>query len=195
MISKMKRYKLFFMTIILSAGTALFNVESAVSMSLDTLGLQSVSDDSPSTDEETKIRDLIMNFYSEVIPLVNNYEKYIEVMKHSFTPEFVQIYISVDEDVPEGEMGFFDYDLISNSQDPEIAKAVVKNINVGSDSSNYLTANVKVSLMSKKYAPTPIDLILTKTSEGWKISDYNNVLADMKAFKEEMKKLNVNVQK
>lgn len=151
---------------------------------------QSTIRDKASAEEETSVRDFLMAFYSEIIPRVNNCEGYDDIMERSFTPEFMKTYKTVDEDVPEGEMGFFDCDLISNSQDPDFAKAVIKDLKIGVDSSNAPIANARVSLMSRIYEPTQIDLVLTKTSEGWRISDYNNVMDEMKAFKKEMKGLN-----
>lgn len=180
----MKKYKLLIIAAILSIGTMTATASSSASMAMNATETTNVNS---SATEEATVRKLIMDFYSEVISFVNSGKDYEKVMNRYFTPEFMEIYTTVDEDVPEGELGFLDFDLISNSQDPEVAKAVIKDLKINSDSADGPTASAKISLMSKQYAPTPIEITLTKTSEGWKISDYNNLLPDMKAFKQEMK--------
>lgn len=140
-----------------------------------------------SVDSEKGVRDLVEKFYSEIIPLVNNCKSYNSVIESYFSPEFVNLYTTIDEDVPDGDMGFFDYDFITNSNDPDVAKAVVKSIKISKNSAGQTVADVKVSLMSKVYEPTPIELVLTETPKGWKISDYNKLLGEMKEFKQMLK--------
>lgn len=138
---------------------------------------------------DKSVRDFINKFYVEILPLVNNCQNYNELIKRYFSAEFANTYLTIDEDVPDGDMGFFDYDLISNSEDPDYVKASIKSVEIKDNGNGKIFANVKVSLMSKHYEPAPMTLVLGKTAKGWEILDYNNVLGEMKEFKKEMKKL------
>lgn len=143
-----------------------------------------------SPEEYEKIQNnaakFVNEFYSKVIPLVNNMQDYDSLIKKYFTPEFYKMYSTVDENVPDGEVGFFDFDFISNSQDPDIRKASVQDVTVifnelGVDKP-YQDATVEV-LLSNGRSMEPISISLTNKSGSWKIEDYNFLMSSMREFK------------
>lgn len=199
----MERYKLYLTGLLcfvsMCPGTNCLSSLVMANASVEVNSITQNAGETPSHDGEAaaqsneeiakSVRDFINKFYVDILPLVNKCQNYDKLIKCYFSAEFANTYLTVDEDVPDGDMGFFDYDLISNSQDPDYVKAAIKSVDIKDNGNGKIVANVKVSLMSKHYEPVPIALELGKTTKGWEILDYNNVLDGMKEFKKEMKKL------
>ena len=142
-------------------------------------------DDYP--DMEKEVEDFVNMFYSEVIPKINNFQNYDNLIKKYFTSEFFNLYSTVDEDVEPGDIGFFDFDFISESQDPNVSKAVVVSVEVTEHGNTQFTSDVNITLKDGGGNTTAIDMSLIKTPKGWKIKDYNDTFNEMKRFKREMK--------
>ena len=138
---------------------------------------------------EMDVRSFINRFYTEIKPLVNNNENYDGLIKRYFTSDFIKTYLTVDEDVPDGGIGFFDYDFITESQDPDFSKAVIDSIIIAKDKTGQPIAYATVSLINNQNQSSHFNINLINTPDGWKISDYNNLLSKMKEFKQYMKTL------
>lgn len=138
-------------------------------------------------DAENEVKNFVNKFYSAVIPKINNLQNYDNLLKEYFTQEFFNLYSTVDEEVPDGDIGFFDYDFISISQDPDLSNAVVESVEVTEHGKAQFEAKVEISLKDRGGYTTPVDMTLIKTPQGWKIKDYNGLFDEMKRFKRELK--------
>lgn len=130
---------------------------------------------------EESARKFLMNFYSNILPTNKKSWDTGNLVKRYFTPEFARAYRMVDQNTPDGDIGYFDYDLFTRSQDPDYDKAEIKDIIVYSESGN-LVAEVIVSLKSKAYPPEEIELTMIQKNNEWMISDYNGELSGMKNY-------------
>lgn len=135
---------------------------------------------------EESARKFVTAFYSNIMPTDSKNWDEAKMVNRYFTPDFAKIYRMVGQNTPDGEIGYFDYDLFTNSQDPDFDHVEIKSITISQNDAYQSVATVKVSLISKVYPTEIIEISMIQNNNKWMISDYNGELEGMKNFLEMM---------
>ena len=135
--------------------------------------------------EEESVRKFVMDMYSIVLPAVakGNGDRYISRYCDENFSGWVKHINEYDKENYPGEIGCFDCEFWTRSQDPDLnIKPTIKNINFFTDYNDDEYADVKVSLKGEYYPATDVTLRLFHFEDGWKITDYDGMLMDMKTY-------------
>lgn len=136
-------------------------------------------------DKEASATAFLTDMYATVLPAVEqgNAEQYIPKYFGKNLLDLYRTVVKYDQTQNEGELGFFDYELWTLSQDPDAnLKATVESVYIKTDDKGNDVAKSKVKLKGKFNPPTSINITMAYDGTDWKITDYNGLASEMKAY-------------
>lgn len=153
---------------------------------------EQATSDEPTTDEknesgskEASVRKFLLDMYAIVLPVVekNNGEKYIPKYFGEDLLDWYRMVDKYDQTYNDGEIGCFDCELWTQSQDPDAdIKATVESVRFETDYMDNESAIANVRLKGKYNPPTIITVRLVEDGARWVITDYNGIASKMKFY-------------
>ena len=135
--------------------------------------------------EEESVRKFVTDMYAVVLPAVarGNGDRYISRYCDENFAGWVKHIEEYDRENYPGEIGCFDCEFWTRSQDPDLnIKPTIKSVNFFIDYNDDEYVDMKVSLKGEYYPAKEVYLRLFHFEEGWKITDYDGMLMDMKSY-------------
>ncbi|MDE6339839.1 MAG: hypothetical protein K2K97_08655 [Muribaculaceae bacterium] len=135
--------------------------------------------------KEESVRKFVMNMYAKVLPAVErgDGDKLISRYCDENFTGWLKHVAEHDATYHNGEIGFRDCEFWTRSQDPDAhIKPTIIGVKFFTDYNDNEYADVKVSLKGDHYPSKGICLRLFHFEEGWKVTDYDGMLMDMKSY-------------
>ena len=141
--------------------------------------------DTEAESKEESVRKFLLDMYATVLPAVekNNGEKYIPKYFGEDLLDWYRMVDKYDQTYNDGEIGCFDCELWTQSQDPDAdIKATVESVRFETDYMDNESAIANVRLKGKYNPPTIITVRLVEDGARWVITDYNGIASKMKFY-------------
>ena len=144
---------------------------------------------------DTNSKEYITNYLNEIFPKAIKMSEKQAIEKY-FTKEFASLYQKVEDYdnkyVEDGDIGFWDSDFWTGSQDGELAS--IKVLDISDLSQNKATALVQYVIKFGDYdeSKSSCSLYLVLENEKWRIDDFNNYKDRFKDYLESANSSNNN---